>query len=1150
MNDILRGGDAIVLQNLVPVPRGTSLLYDGRDRIQASFPIAVTRGAFPVSPGSLLAGGTEVLDTDSWGTYYIAPVGENTPDSSLTQPFESTQLYVMARLPNTEVKLNGVTIATIGEGENFTINDVKEDDVVETSSPVQIHLVTGDVGSTYEMRWYSLLPVAAWSNDYYTPVGEEVGPTGIWLYNPAGSEISVSYDRDGATNQGPFTVAAHSTRFLRITNGGNIDLPGNGRSGLRFYSTGGAAFLALTQTDAANSGQLYDWGHPLIPADRLTSQALIGWGYGCTDNNCNQSTTISTKSRSIVWVTPVSAADIYTDFNGDGTVDSTIPARALQLVSLTDSDEDMTGARIFATASGSGLTGTPVDIAVAWGQDPVRSGSGDSGALDLGTVVPPLPLVDAAKSVELLTDRDGDGLPSPGDRLRYTIRVVNIGRVNVPSKALTITDTLPGDTSYVANSTEYFDGATRTPIADGGADFPLAGGGIENIAILPVDGAHEISFEVDVADFAGLTCGTTSIVNRGAVLQGAEVIDFEAVSPLSFRTDIRIEKTTNGVDGPTLDVGSEVTWNYQVSTTGNVFLGGVRVTDSDPAVIPVYLSGDGNDNGLLEPGEVWNYQASGTAIEGSYENLGTATGTPVYGDLDCTAGPGLENPSASDPSYYTGVIPANPAIDIEKATNGEDADFTPGPSLEAGTTVTWTYVVTNTGNVELTGVSVSDDQIATISCPQTTLAAGASMTCTATGIAVEGQYVNEGTVSATSPKGEFVTDTDPSHYLGTEPDMPAIDVEKATNGEDADTGPGPTLTVGTAVTWTYVVTNTGNVALDNVAVSDDKIGAIACPQTTLAAAESMTCSATGTAVEGQYGNLATVVASPPKGEAVTDTDASHYFGKTAACDGSIDIEKKVKASSCVGCAVTYEITVTNTGSCELAGVAVTDELAPVCDKTIGSLGAGQSVTYTCKAPRPADSVLSFKDNFSQRSFDNNNGNVMWAGPWTEVDKANQGGQGTQDPLTGNVTISGSYELWLDDNPDTGAQPLVSRRADLTGATSATLSFNWKTACGVDPDDKVVVEVSSNGGASYKVLRAFTGFQGCNNGIPVFNINGYISDQTRVRFRVVSGYGEAKEVFKVDNLCIVAKKPFTNRACVSATYDDQSASDCAEVVLGQ
>jgi hypothetical protein len=264
-----------------------------------------------------------------------------------------------------------------------------------------VDLVAGDIGSTYELRWYSLPPRDCCSFDYYTPVAEEVGSTGIWLYNPNNSDITVRYDRDGATSQGPFTVPANDRLFLEIDDGADIDLPNSigERSGLRFFSEGNAEFYALTQTDADDSGQIFDWGHPLIPASELTSQALIGWGYGCTGNNCGGGS-----SRSVVWVTPVSAATINIDFDGDGTVDNTVSARALEQVVIVDdtsvysgaeNDDDMSGALIFATDGG----GNPVDIAVAWGQDPDRSGSGDALALDLGTVVPPLPVIDADKSV-------------------------------------------------------------------------------------------------------------------------------------------------------------------------------------------------------------------------------------------------------------------------------------------------------------------------------------------------------------------------------------------------------------------------------------------------------------------------------------------------------------------------------------------------------------------------------------------------------------------------------------------------------------------------------------------------------------------------------------------------------------------------------
>jgi hypothetical protein len=110
-----------------------------------------------------------------------------------------------------------------------------------------------------------------------------------------------------------------------------------------------------------------------------------------------------------------------------------------------------------------------------------------------------------------------------------------------------------------------------------------------------------------------------------------------------------------------------------------------------------------------------------------------------------------------------------PSVKIKKSTNGEDADAAPGPTIIVGTPVTWSYVVTNTGTVSLTAVTVLDDRNVTVTCPGTTLAVAQSMTCTGTGTAVEGQYRNVGSVTAASGSGS-VTDSDVSHYVGRRPD--------------------------------------------------------------------------------------------------------------------------------------------------------------------------------------------------------------------------------------------------------------------------------------------------------------------------------------------------------------------------------------------
>ena len=113
----------------------------------------------------------------------------------------------------------------------------------------------------------------------------------------------------------------------------------------------------------------------------------------------------------------------------------------------------------------------------------------------------------------------------------------------------------------------------------------------------------------------------------------------------------------------------------------------------------------------------------------------------------------------------------------------------------------------------------------------------------------------------------------------------AVQIEKSTNGQDADSAPGPKIPVGSAVTWTYVVTNIGTEPLSNVVVSDDRGVAVNCAgQTTLAVGQSMTCTGSGVATAGQYRNVGTATATAASGQ-VTDSDASHYYGETEVDDG-------------------------------------------------------------------------------------------------------------------------------------------------------------------------------------------------------------------------------------------------------------------------
>lgn len=155
---------------------------------------------------------------------------------------------------------------------------------------------------------------------------------------------------------------------------------------------------------------------------------------------------------------------------------------------------------------------------------------------------------------------------------------------------------------------------------------------------------------------------------------------------------------------------------------------------------------------------------------------------------------------------------------------------------------------------------------------------------------------------------------------------------------------------------------------------------------------------------------------------------------------------------------------------------------------------------------------TFRDQFNTDSYSNNNGTSQWNSNWIENDVAGAG------PYDGQIVIyNGEMSLW--DRPNTGTEPSLAREVNLSGVSTATFSFDYHTTSGVDTSDSVVVEVSSDGGASWSELENFTGISGATTGTRSYNISDHIASNTRVRFRVNNLYGGSNEEFLVDNVDI-------------------------------
>ena len=180
-------------------------------------------------------------------------------------------------------------------------------------------------------------------------------------------------------------------------------------------------------------------------------------------------------------------------------------------------------------------------------------------------------------------------------------------------------------------------------------------------------------------------------------------------------------------------------------------------TSSGPPLAPVNSTVTVSE--VVQPGYV--YDRSATTC--TYRTPDSPTDRPLPGFVTTATGfRGTVPDEAIVTCTIVNRIPPAPAVHLEKSTNGDDADTPTGPFVPIDSPVIWSYLVTNTGNVPLTGIVVTDDQGEAVSCLATILAPGEDMTCTATGTSVAGQYANLGTVTATGagPSGPVtVTDT-------------------------------------------------------------------------------------------------------------------------------------------------------------------------------------------------------------------------------------------------------------------------------------------------------------------------------------------------------------------------------------------------------
>ncbi len=316
------------------------------------------------------------------------------------------------------------------------------------------------------------------------------------------------------------------------------------------------------------------------------------------------------------------------------------------------------------------------------------------------------------------------------------------------SHAISINLELPN--GHLLNSFPHARRIDSVPPFDGTADFGGTSGASFDMRT-SITLSLVYSDSTDLAWFYGsqplrfpiTATGASSILGPGnfdAILRsqaaGANITTYFSYLPLDFT----VKKLTNqhsandadGTDVPSLFPGAPVTWTYFVTNTGSMTipLVDISVTDSDPNVTPIFDPASDDGDRLLNPGEVWRYYAVGIALDLRLPQVGTLIVDGCHGLLDPQVLRAYENSVTveirgihkTDESHYCNptISRAAPSIAFAKLINNADANGPDDPDVPfvfAGTTLTWSYLVTNTGNISFTAGQVTlldDDPTLTI----------------------------------------------------------------------------------------------------------------------------------------------------------------------------------------------------------------------------------------------------------------------------------------------------------------------------------------------------------------------------------------------------------------------------------------------------
>ena len=409
------------------------------------------------------------------------------------------------------------------------------------------------------------------------------------------------------------------------------------------------------------------------------------------------------------------------------------------------------------------------------------------------------------------------------------------------------------------------------------------------------------------------------------------------------------------------------------------------------------------------------------------------------------------NTAQDDDDDTVTATDALPSITVDKSSDGEVA--------LGGEDQIYTIKITNTSTAEAVSVtSISDDRFGDL-LAEAEAANGGPIEIAAGGsfsfeinrfldLAPTETYVNVVTVVAEDDEGNSTTESDDDAV--TVPPTPGIAIDKVTVDEFGNTGDGIAVLEGdvcdpTEVSWLYTVTNTGNVALDNVVVTDSDAGLVVeavdadedgfndgdlNKDGLLDTTETWTFAASGTAIDfgdckdiAKYENTGVVEAS--YGEIiVTDSDDSSYYlieagyiTDSSLCDAGKSFELNFTPDKGDACDPEYKLSSSNPGQFYYNLFFDAAEL----QETDGKLTVSIPFPFVLQGANPIHAYSSVTVDDETCKFCFNPGDE-WDGVTISYETSEVCGDGYSAPTGGEVgSYADHYEIVisLDGLPESG-----------------------------------------------------------------------------------------------------------------------------------